>query len=80
MELGLGRNGFIEDMRCNGWSDEEACPHLVRGLRNGPGRFAVESWKEAYGGEGSFEQFEPSRFDWGERPNGDVPSQDSEAQ
>ena len=43
-------------MRCNGWSDEEACPHLVRGLRNGPGRFAVESWKEAYGGEGSFEQ------------------------
>ena len=38
----------VEDFQCNGWSKEEAAPHLARCLRQGPGRFAVRQWKEKY--------------------------------
>ena len=47
---------YVEDKSCNRWSKEEALPDLVRCLRYGAGKIAVNKWREQYGGHGTFDQ------------------------
>ena len=49
-------SGFVEEMKCFGWSAEDAKPYLVKALSAGCGSIAVEVWKENYGENGTFEQ------------------------
>ena len=47
---------FMDDMRCNRWSPEDALPELLRCLRRGPGKLAVEMWRNRFAGRGTFAQ------------------------
>ncbi len=49
-------SGFVHEMKCFGWSGEDAKPYLVKALSAGCGSIAVEVWKENYGEMGTFEQ------------------------
>ena len=46
----------MDDMRCNRWSPEDALPELLRCLRRGLGKLAVEMWRNKFGGRGTFAQ------------------------
>ena len=46
---------FMDDMRYNRWSEEEALDELLRALRNGPGKLAVSRWRQIHR-NGSFTQ------------------------
>ena len=46
--------GFLDDMSCNGWTMDEALPHLVSWLKDGPGKTAVDKWRDEHGANGSF--------------------------
>ena len=48
--------GFLDDMESSGWNKEESLPHLVSWLKEGPGRVAVEQWRNEYGGHGSYDE------------------------
>ena len=48
--------GFMDDMRCNGWNQEDALPQLCRCLRGGPGQAALDRWEEKCGPNGTFVQ------------------------
>ena len=49
-------NDFMDDMSSNGWSTDEALPQLIRCLKKGPGRMAVDMWKSKYAEAGDFTQ------------------------
>ena len=46
---------FLDDMDCNGWTRTEALPHLVSWLKEGPGKIAVNQWRDDFGYEGTFD-------------------------
>ena len=47
---------FMDDMDSNGWSWNEALPHLLRCLRSGPGKMAVDQWRIKFQNQGNFSQ------------------------
>ena len=46
---------FVEEMKCCGWSEDDALPCLVRALNAGPGKIAVEEWRIQFGENGTFQ-------------------------
>ena len=48
--------GFLDDMESSGWNKEESLPHLVSWLKDGPGKLAVEQWRNQYRGNGSYDE------------------------
>ena len=46
---------FLDDMDCNGWTKTEALPHLVSWLKEGPGKVAVNQWRDDFGYAGTFD-------------------------
>ena len=46
---------FMDDMRYNRWSSEEALDELIRALRGGPGKLAISKWRTQHG-RGTFTQ------------------------
>ena len=47
---------YLDDMECNGWTQEEALPYLVAWLNDGVGKMAVDQWRNEYGQCGNFSQ------------------------
>ena len=48
--------GFLDDMESSGWNKNESLPHLISWLKDGPGRLAVEQWRNQYGGNGDYDE------------------------
>ena len=48
--------GFLDDMESSGWNKYEALPHLISWLKEGPGRLAVEQWRNQYGSNGDYDE------------------------
>ena len=46
---------FLDDMDCSGWDKEQSLPQLIAWLKDGPGKAAVEQWRQVYGATGTYD-------------------------
>ena len=46
---------FLDDMDCSGWDKEQSLPQLIAWLKDGPGKAAVEQWRQVYGAHGTYD-------------------------
>ena len=46
---------FLDDMECSGWDKEQSLPQLIAWLKDGPGKAAVEQWRQVYGANGTYD-------------------------